>query len=122
MKLLLDMGLSRSTAEFLRAEGYDAVHLRERGLQRSTDHQIVELALAEERLIVTQDLDFGRIVALSRKRLPSVITLRLTDMRSAHVNRHLQDVLARFADPLTRGALLSVSDEAIRLRRLPVQE
>jgi predicted nuclease of predicted toxin-antitoxin system len=34
MKLLLDRGLAESTAIFLRTAGYDAVHLREEGLQR----------------------------------------------------------------------------------------
>ena len=33
MKFLLDMGLARSTVDFLRRQGYDAVHLREQGLQ-----------------------------------------------------------------------------------------
>ena len=37
MKFLLDMGLASSTAGFLRDLGYDAVHLREQGLQRLDD-------------------------------------------------------------------------------------
>ena len=41
MKLLLDMGLAQSTAIFLRTAGYDAVHLREEGLQRLPDEQIM---------------------------------------------------------------------------------
>ena len=120
MKLLLDMGLARSTAAFLRAQGHDAVHLREQGLQRLSDDHIVQKALAENRIILTHDLDFGRIVALSSKRWPSVITFRLEDMRAVQVNRHLGYALDRFADDLDAGALISVRDEAIRVRRLPV--
>lgn len=81
MKFLLDMGLARSTADFLRHRGYDAVHLREQGLQRMDDHDIVSKAHAEGRVILTHDLDFGRIIALSQSRLPSVVTFRLSDMR-----------------------------------------
>ncbi|MGH2593313.1 MAG: hypothetical protein ACRDGG_07350 [Anaerolineae bacterium] len=33
MKFLLDMGLARSTATFLRGRGHDAIHLRHEGLQ-----------------------------------------------------------------------------------------
>jgi len=121
MNFLLDMGLAQRTALFLRAQGYDAVHLREQGLQRLPDEQIVQKALAENRIILTHDLDFGQIVALSRGQYPSVITFRLADMRAPTVNQYLQEVLARFAAELMTGALISVTEQAIRLRRLPVK-
>lgn len=120
MRFVLDMGLARSTAEFLRHQGHDAIHLRDQGLQRLSDEKIAAKALAERRIILTHDLDFGRIVALSRGQLPSVVTFRLTDMRAAEVNRRLEDVLERFAALLEEGALISVTDEAVRVRRLPV--
>ena len=71
MKLLLDMGLAQSTARLLRTQGHDAIHLREQGLQRLDDQLIVAKALHEDRIIVTHDLDFGRIVALSGDRSPA---------------------------------------------------
>lgn len=120
MRFLLDMGLGRRTAEFLRDQGHDAVHLRDEGLQRLSDERIVEKAISERRVVLTHDLDFGRIVALSRGQLPSVITFRLTDMRAGEVNRRLEDVLSRFASMLEEGALISVTDDAVRVRRLPV--
>lgn len=49
-----------------------------------------------------------------------VVTFRLTDMRAAEVNRRLEDILQRFADQLEEGALISVTDDAVRIRRLPV--
>ncbi len=120
MRFVLDMGLARSTAEFLRQQGHDAIHLRDQGLQRLSDEKIVAKALAERRVILTHDLDFSRIIALSRGQLPSVITFRLTDMRAAEVNRRLEDVAGRFAALLEEGALISVTDDAVRVRRLPV--
>lgn len=41
MKFLADMGLARSTVAFLRAQGHDAVHLREQGLQQLEDDEII---------------------------------------------------------------------------------
>lgn len=114
------MGLARRTAEFLRSQGYDAIHLRDQGLQRLSDAHIVEKAISEGRIILTHDLDFGRIVALSRSQFPSVITFRLADMRAREVNRRLDDVLSRFKLLLEEGALISVTDDAVRIRRLPV--
>ncbi len=120
MKFLLDMGLSQSTAEFLRVHGHDTVHLRDQGLQRWVDEQIIDKARQEERVILTHDLDFGRIVALSQNQFPSVITFRLDSMVPAQVNHYLSEVLAQFSAELQAGALVSVHERAIRVRSLPI--
>ena len=122
MKFLLDMGLAQSTARSLRQQGYDAVHLRDQGLQTLADEEIIDKARAEDRIILAHDLDFGRLVALSGERLPSVITFRLNDMRPVVVSRHLEEVILRFATELVKGALISVTSHAIRVRRLPVRD
>lgn len=64
MRLLLDMGPSPRTAEFLRANGHDALHLRDEGLERLPDPEIIRKATIEDRVIITFDLDFSRLVAL----------------------------------------------------------
>jgi predicted nuclease of predicted toxin-antitoxin system len=120
MKFLLDMGLAQSTAAFLRTQSHDAVHLREDGLQRLGDEQIVEKAQREGRVILTHDLGFGQIIALSRRQLPSVITFRLDNMQPAQVNHYLTEVLARFTAELQVGVLVSVHEKAIRVRSLPI--
>ena len=120
MRFLADMGLARSTTAFLRAQGHDAQHLRDQGLQRLSDATIIEKASAERRIILTADLDFSRIIALSGARIPSVITFRSTDMRPATVNRYLSTVLIRFGSELERGVIISVNERSIRVRSLPI--
>ena len=122
MNFLLDMGRARSTAVFLRSQGYEATHLREEGLQRLDDPQIINKARSEGRIIITHDLDFGRLVALSQSQLPSVITLRLDNMQPAQVNHYLTEVLTHFTESLAQGALVSVNERAIRVRLLPVKD
>ncbi|MBC8447354.1 MAG: DUF5615 family PIN-like protein [Chloroflexi bacterium] len=64
MKLLADMGLARSTVAFLRAQGHDAVHLRDEGLQRLEDEQIVgALISVHERGIRMRLLPVGEVPA-----------------------------------------------------------
>jgi predicted nuclease of predicted toxin-antitoxin system len=109
LKFLVDMGIALSTASFLRAQGHDTIHLLDQGLQR-----------VEGRVIISHDLDFGRIVGLSKRSVPSVITFRLSDMRPARVNRYLSEVLDRFGQSLEAGALVSVDERKIRIRSLPV--
>ena len=114
------MGLAQSTAVVLRANGHDAVHLREQGLQRMKDEDIILKARAENRVVLTHDLDFGRLMALSRENLPSVVTFRLRDMRAANVNHYLAIVIDRYASQLSTGVLISVHEDAIRARSMPV--
>lgn len=116
------MGLAVSTARHIRSMGHDATHLLDQGLHRLSDEQIVEKALEEDRVILTHDLDFGRIVALSRSGFPSVITFRLNDMRPVTVNHVLDDLLSRLGSDIESGALVSVSDQSIRVRPLPIGE
>lgn len=76
MNFLADMGISPKTIDFRREAGHDAVHLHEQGLDRLPDSDILRKARQERRVLLTHDLDFGELVAVSGTKLPSVITLR----------------------------------------------
>lgn len=120
IKLLFDMGLPRRACSDLRSLGWDAVHLGELGQARLGDADIVQLANQEKRSIVTLDHDFARLVALSGKSSPSIILVRQRVARQAAVAL-LVPVLQRHAVDLAAGCLMSVTQEMIRIRRLPVQ-
>lgn len=77
MNFLADMGVSMSTISALRHLGHNATHLREQGLMRMEDPDIVAKARSEERIVLTFDLDFGEIMALSGNASPSVILFRM---------------------------------------------
>ena len=52
--------------------------------------------------------------------LPSILTLRLSDMSPKGVNVALEVVLREAAPTLERGALVAITDAGIRIRELPV--
>lgn len=114
------MGISPDTVSWLRSRGHDAVHLHERGLERLTDPEVLEEARREGRVLLTHDLDFSQLLALSGAASPSVIVFRLADMRPESVNRHLEWVLRQAQEDLARGAIISVREGQIRVRRLPI--
>jgi len=121
MRFLADAGISPRTVEFLRRNGHDAVHVRELAMQRAADRLLVERARADERVVLTFDLDFGAILALGVLDHPSVVIFRLTDERASSVNRRLEAVLTEQAQALASGALILVEDGRYRIRRLPMQ-
>lgn len=121
MKFIGDMGISPRTIEFLRALHYEASHLHEQGLDTLPDSVILEKARAEGATLLTSDLDFGELVIASGAALPSVIIFRLKPpMRADKVNRYLQQVLQKYAEELQQGAVISVSEGQVRVRRLPL--
>lgn len=120
MKFLADMGIPIGSVRYLRQTGHDVVHLRELGLQRLPDPKILEKARDESRILLTHDLDFAQLLALSRATSPSVIVFRLVDMRSDSVNRHLEQALQQAQNDLAQGAIVSLREGQIRVHPLPI--
>jgi predicted nuclease of predicted toxin-antitoxin system len=56
-KLLLDENLSPAIALTLAQEGVDVIHVRDRGLLQATDVVVFARALAEDRILITSDVD-----------------------------------------------------------------
>ena len=120
MKLLLDQGLTRSSASLLRAAGLEAVHTGEADLATALDSEILDRAVEQSRVVVTLDSDFHAIVALSGSVGPSVIRIRVEGLRAEAVADLVVQTIELCREDLERGALVSVEDTRIRIRRLPI--
>ncbi len=120
MRFLADMGISPRTVSFLRELGHEAMHLHQEGLGRLTDPEILEKARREGSVVLTHDLDFGDLLAASGTQLPTVIIFRLRNMRPDRVNVYLQNVIIQHASALDEGAIATVAEAGVRIRRLPL--
>jgi predicted nuclease of predicted toxin-antitoxin system len=76
--------------------------------------------LQESRVILTWDLDFAEILALSGTQIVSAVIFRLLNARSAHVIPRLQRVLAESGHDLEARAIISVEEQRHRVRLLPI--
>ena len=119
MRFLADMGVSTRVVEWLRNNGHDAKHLREEGLHRMPNGEIFTKAIHEDRIIITFDLDFGEIVALSKGKRASVILFRLHNTRTPHLLRRLSVALKDTAKALEEWAVVVVEESRHRVRTLP---
>ena len=121
MRFLIDQNRSPRLAELLREHGHDAVHTLELGLERAEDEELLALAAAEGRVIVSGDTDFGTLLALRNLRSPSVILFRSRNTLTAEdhvaiIRDHLDDL----GSDLDAGAVVVVTDDRIRVRLLPL--
>lgn len=121
MRLLVDQNVAGRVAELLRAAGHDAVHVRERGLQRAEDDEILRVALQEQRVIISEDTDFGALLARSGSRAPSFILLRGADPLTADARASLiAATLPQIADELDAGCIAVLTRYRVRVRPLPI--
>lgn len=116
------MGVSTRVVRWLIENRHDATHLRDEGLQRLPNGEIFRKAANEHRTILTFDLDFGEIAALTQGKAPSVVVFRLRNTRAPHVISRLEAALAASSDALQAGAVVTVEDARHRVRLLPVGE
>ena len=120
MKLLLDQGLPRSTARLLREEEVDVVHAGECGLSRASDSEVLDFARAEGRIVVSLDSDFHALLVLSNAAGPSVIRIRIEGLRSQEAATLICKVPESCREDLSAGCVISVQEDRIRIRKLPV--
>lgn len=120
MRFLADMGISPLTVSSLKQVGHDAIHLSEQKLFRMSDRDIVIKARSESRIILTFDLDFTDLLAVSQDNLPSVIIFRLKNTLPNFVSSRLLTVLSECEKKLNEGAIIIIEDYRYRVRNLPL--
>lgn len=122
MRLLVDQNLAQRVAVGLREAGHDAVHVAERGMQRAEDVAILELASAEGRVIVSEDTDFGALLAESGAIAPSFVLLRGSEPVTPDGQvAVLVANLPALEGELAEGAIVVFARGRIRIRPLPVR-
>ncbi len=107
-------------AALLRDAGFDAIHTGEIGMSEAADVEILRRAVAEQRVVVTLDADFHAHLALTQARQPSVIRVRIEGLRAREFTALLQGVISQCRRDLETGAMVSLQEHQIRIRRLPM--
>lgn len=121
MRFLVDICLSPRLVEGLCALGHDAVHAADFGLHGADDEVLLARAVAEDRVVLSADTDFGMILARTRASGPSVVLIR----RAA--GRRVEELLVLLAANLApaetavaEGSVVVFGERTIRIRRLPI--
>ncbi len=119
--VIIDMNLPPSLAGYLREHGIDAKHWSEIGYAGATDDDVMAYAAKCSAIILTYDLDFGAILAVSGRNGPSVIQIRSGTLSQAVIEPSIIRIMQQFAPELRSGALLTVELERQRVRMLPLR-
>ena len=82
MRVKLDENLPIQLKRLFTDSGHDAVTVLDEGMGGATDPDVASVCLAEERVLLTQDMDFADIRMYPPGKSPGIIVFRLT--RSGH--------------------------------------
>ncbi len=115
----VDMNLSPRWVAKLNAAGFDAEHWSSSGPGDASDTEIVDFARTNDMVVLTHDLDFGTILALTNWEKPSVVQIRADDTSPENIGDLVIRAIVQTSGPLGEGAVLTVEPSRSRLRLLP---
>jgi len=105
MRFLVDAQLPPTLASWLAAQGHEAAHVGDLGLQAASDTAIWDHALASSSAIVTKDEDFAQRKVLANHG-PVVVWIRLPNTRRRELLAWFETVLPDVLAALARGETL----------------
>lgn len=121
MKLLVDMNLTPRWIRWLETQGYAAEHWSFVGAHDAPDAQIMDHALRSGAVVLTNDLDFGTLLAASGTSGPSVVLIRADVLAPERIGRALVECLTRFEAEILSGAIVVLDDRRHKIRLLPLR-
>ena len=121
MKFLVDMPLSPNLAKWLSDKGHDASHASNVGLHNAPDAAILAAARINDRVVITADLDYPRLLATTGSAGPGLILFRGGNYKDAEIFERLTRVLDTIDQETLERSIVVVERSRIRRRPLPIE-
>ncbi len=120
MKFLIDMPASPALVPWLEERSHNAVHAQEIGMATASDSAIMARAVAEKRIIITADLDFGYLLFRSENDVPGVILFRGGNYSEEEMRELVERVLDTVSGEVIQHSIIVVDKRRIRITHLPI--
>ena len=116
MRVKLDENLPIQLKRLFTESGHDAATVVDEGLGGAPDTEIAAICIAEERVLITLDLDFADIRTYPPKAYAGIIVFRLPRAVRDAVLDVGAVLIARLRESSPEGQLWIVEDSRIRIR------
>lgn len=113
LKFLADESCDFAVVRVLRAKGYDVLAISET-TSRSVDRALIEQARREQRILLTEDKDFGWLVFVSQVESAGVILIRFPGNARAVLAQTLERFVEEHGSDIT-NAFVVVQPGQIRI-------
>lgn len=120
MRFLADQDVYKLTIDKLKEWGHDVATVKEYGLSRASDEDLLKIGKDENRILITRDKDFGRLLFLKEKTSKGVIFLRISPRTLQEVHRELRRTLEEHSEEELNRCFCVVEPGRHRIRHLPI--
>lgn len=115
-KFLVDESAGKGVAGELKRLGFDAVYVGDI-MRGAKDRDVLKRAYGENRVLITNDKDFGELVFKQKIKSKGVILLRLDDERTTIKKEYIGKLLDNFLNKI-ENRFVVVTEDSIRIRKL----
>ena len=120
MKILVDMNLSPKWTDYLIGNGIETLHWSSIGSSDAPDTEIIAYAEIHNFTILTNDLDFGFILAITRNKKPSIVQIRSGILDYDRIGSIVVSAINVLAADIEKGALVTIDTHKTRVSLLPL--
>ncbi|KCZ72785.1 hypothetical protein ANME2D_01220 [Candidatus Methanoperedens nitroreducens] len=113
MRFLVDECTGPAVAQWLRRQNHDVTSVFDE-IRGANDREIIQKACEQDRILITNDKDFGEIIFREKKQHKGVILLRLEDERAANKIAVLNRLLENYEKSLP-GKFIVVTETTVRI-------
>jgi predicted nuclease of predicted toxin-antitoxin system len=114
MRFIVDESTGYGVARFLQAQGHDVLIVAE-VMPEADDMTILQRAFIEERIVVTNDKDFGELIFRRREPHHGVILLRLQDESGENRLHVIKALMEQYSEQLSERFAV-VTEKNVRFR------
>ncbi|MDY0383202.1 DUF5615 family PIN-like protein [Trichlorobacter sp.] len=118
MKFLADVNIERRIILFLRSAGYDVIWAPEYDC-RMKDEELLALAVQQQRILITNDKDFGNLVYFQKKAACGIVLFRIEDQNVRVKITILKNMLLRYQEKFG-GHFVTIARK--RIRFIPLED
>lgn len=113
MKFIVDECTGPTVAKWLKTEGHDSVSVSpdKKGI---SDKEVLKIAVTENRILITNDKDFGELIFKEKLTHNGVIFLRLSDETAKNKILVLKNLLDNHKKIIDQGRFVVVTEKNIR--------
>jgi predicted nuclease of predicted toxin-antitoxin system len=113
MRFLVDECTGPAVAQWLHQQNHDVISVFDE-IKGADDQEVIQKACEQNRILITNDKDFGELVYRDKKPHKGVILLRLEDERAANKIAVLRHLLEKYEKSLS-GHFIVVTETTIRI-------
>jgi predicted nuclease of predicted toxin-antitoxin system len=117
MRFLADESCDFAVVRALRAAGHDVTTVSEMA-PGAPDQEVIARAIAEQRVLLTEDKDFGWLVFVSAERSAGVILVRYPNSARSTLGQAIVSLVTEHGEALA-GAFVVLGPGQVRFSRKP---